>query len=212
MTAVGAVLAGGRGSRIGGAKALVELAGRSLISYPLAAVEEAGLEPVVVAKSDSELPPLSCRVIREPARPRHPLCGIVAALRDTGRRPLVVVGCDMPFAAAGLLAWLGSAPEPLVVPSVGGRMQPLPARYDSALLPALEEALVGGRALRGTLEALRPRLIAEAELARFGDPRRLCFNVNERADLERAARLQQDLPQPVTKPKHGRHGIDTGPA
>jgi molybdopterin-guanine dinucleotide biosynthesis protein A len=185
---VGAVLAGGRGSRIGGAKALVALAGRPLISYPLAAVEEAGLEPVVVAKAGSELPPLSYRAIREPELPTHPLCGIVAALRYAGERALVVVGCDMPFVDAGLLAWLGSAPEPLVVPSVGNRLQPFPARYGSALLPALEEALAEARALIPTLESLQPRVVAEAELARFGDPRRLCFNVNTLADLERATR------------------------
>lgn len=186
---LGAVLAGGRGSRIGGAKALVELAGGPLISYPLAAVEKAGLEPVVVAKADSELPPLNCRVIREPELPRHPLCGIVAALEYASGRPLVAVGCDMPFTAAGLLAWLGSAPEPLVVPSLGDRLQPLPARYDGALLPALEEALAEGRALRATLESLRPRTIAEAELARFGNPERLCFNVNTPADVEQAERM-----------------------
>lgn len=187
--AVGAVLAGGRGSRIGGAKALVQLAGRPLISYPLAAVEEAGLEPVVVAKPDSELPPLSCAVIREPERPQHPLCGIVAALGYAGERPLVAVGCDMPLTGAGLLAWLGSASEPLVIPLLSDRPQPLPARYDGALLPALEEALTEGRALRATLESLRPRTIAEAELARFGDPQRLCFNVNTPADLRRAEEL-----------------------
>lgn len=186
---VGAVLAGGQGSRIGGAKALVELAGRPLISYPLAAVEAAGLEPIVVAKADSELPPLNCRVIREPAGPRHPLCGIIAALRHAKQRPLVVVGCDMPFTGAGLLAWLGSARQPLVIPSVGDRLQPLPARYDSALLPALEEALAEGRALRATLESLRPRTIAEAELARFGNPERLCFNLNTHSDLEQAEAL-----------------------
>ncbi len=186
---VGAVLAGGQGSRIGGAKALVELAGRPLISYPLAAVEAAGLERIVVAKADSALPPLNCRVIREPAGPRHPLCGIIAALRHAKQRPLVVVGCDMPFTGAGLLAWLGSARQPLVIPSVGNRLQPLPARYDSALLPTLEEALAEGRALRATLESLRPRTIAEAELARFGNPERLCFNLNTPADVEQAERM-----------------------
>jgi molybdopterin-guanine dinucleotide biosynthesis protein A len=185
---LGAVLAGGRGSRIGGAKALVELAGRPLISYPLAAVEAAGLEPVVVAKPDSELPPLRCRVIREPAGPRHPLCGIVAALRRAGGRPLVAVGCDMPFAAP-LLAPLAAAPEPLVAASIGDRLQPLPARYSDALLPALEAALREERALRPTLESLRPRTIAETELARLGDPRRLCLNVNTAADLARAERM-----------------------
>jgi CTP:molybdopterin cytidylyltransferase MocA len=40
---LGAVLAGGRGSRIGGGKPTIELAGRPLISYRLAAIEAAGL-------------------------------------------------------------------------------------------------------------------------------------------------------------------------
>lgn len=38
---LGAVLAGGRGARIGGAKATADLAGRPLISYAVAAVEAA---------------------------------------------------------------------------------------------------------------------------------------------------------------------------
>ena len=37
MAVTVAVLAGGRGSRIGGDKALVQLGGRPLIAYPLAA-------------------------------------------------------------------------------------------------------------------------------------------------------------------------------
>jgi molybdenum cofactor guanylyltransferase len=186
---IGAVLAGGRGSRIGGAKAAVELGGRPLISYPLAAVELASLEPVVVAKADSELPPLACPVVHEPELPRHPLCGIVAALRHAGGRPVVVVGCDMPFVDAGLLAWLAAVPEPLAVVSLGGEPQPLLGRYDGALLPALESALARAESLRRTVESLQPRLVGEAELARFGGPRRLCLNVNTRADLERAERL-----------------------
>lgn len=190
---VGAVLAGGHGSRIGGAKAMVELAGRPLIHYPLAAVEEADLEPLVVSKRDSELPPLSCRVIRDPALPRHPLCGIVAALRHADERPVVVIGCDMPFVSPALLAWLGSVSEPLVVPSVGGNPQPLLARYDHGLLPALEAGLASSAPLRRVVESLQPRLVAEDELERFGDPRRLCFNVNTPADVETAERLLEPV-------------------
>lgn len=187
--ALGAVLAGGRGSRLGGEKAAAELGGRPLILYPLEAVEEAGLEPVVVAKRGSELPVLTCRVLHEPDLPRHPLCGIVAALREAAGRPVVAVGCDMPFLDPGLLAWLGAAPEPLVVPVVSGRPQPLLARYDSALLSPLEAAMEGGDPLQRVVEALRPRLVAERDLARFGEPQRLCFNVNDRAGLERAEAL-----------------------
>jgi len=188
-TPLGAVLAGGSGSRLGGAKAMVELGGRPLVQHALAAFEAAGIEPLVVAKPATELPPLRCAVLREPEQPRHPLTGIVAALREAGERPLVVLACDMPLAAPALLAELAAAPEPLVVPAPAGRLQPLQARYSAALLPALELALERQEPLRRSVESLSPRLLGDAELAPFGDPARLFLNVNDGLDLRRAAGL-----------------------
>jgi molybdopterin-guanine dinucleotide biosynthesis protein A len=49
------VLAGGRGSRLGGAKAIADLAGRPLIAYPLDALTAAGLGPFIVAKPNTPL-------------------------------------------------------------------------------------------------------------------------------------------------------------
>ncbi|HEY0391567.1 MAG TPA: NTP transferase domain-containing protein [Solirubrobacterales bacterium] len=187
--ALGAVLAGGRGSRIGGAKATAELAGRPLISYPLAALAAAGIEPFVVAKPASALPPLSCPVIREPELPRHPLCGIVAALRAAEGRPVVVVACDMPLAAPPLLAHLAAANGRLLVPAPAGRLQPLQARYAAELLAALEAALEREEPLRRTVESLTPSLLGEEEIARFGNPGRLFFNVNDGDDLRHAEQL-----------------------
>lgn len=187
--AIGAILAGGAGSRLGGEKALVELGGEPLIGRPLAALRAAGLESIVVAKPETTLPPLDCLVVREPAEPRHPLCGIVAALREAGGRPIVAVACDMPFVAPGLLAALAEAPEPLVVPAIGGDTHPLLARYAPELLPALEAALAREAPLRKTVASLHPRLLDEAELARFGDPGTLLLNVNDSDDLARSARL-----------------------
>jgi molybdopterin-guanine dinucleotide biosynthesis protein A len=187
-TAIGAVLAGGRGERIGGAKALTQLGGRPLISYPLAALNAAGLDPVVIAKRQSPLPELNCPVLREPALPSHPLCGIIAALRWGGGRPLVVVGCDMPFVTGPLLAWLASL-DGLVVPVLDDRLQPLLARYEPAHAGALEIALRRGDSMRGAIAALHPRVVGARELRRFGDPRRFFFNVNERSDLILAERL-----------------------
>jgi molybdopterin-guanine dinucleotide biosynthesis protein A len=191
--ALGVVLAGGGGSRLGGDKALVELGGRPLIAHPLAHLAEAGIEAVVVAKPDSRLPPLDCAVIEEPAEPRHPLCGIVAAMRHAPERTLVAIACDMPFAGPGLLGLLAEMEEPLAVCAVGTETQPLPGRFEPALLSPLEGALERREPLRRTVESLRPRILGGEELERFGDPARLCFNVNSPADLERAAAmLQQD--------------------
>lgn len=183
------MIAGGRGSRIGGAKATVELAGRPLISHSLAAIEEAGLQPLVIAKADTELPPLRCTVIREDRQPRHPLCGVLAALELCGDGPLVIVGCDMPFLPAELLAWLAEQPEALVAPTLEGRVLPFPARYGASLRTGLERALAEECSMANALISLSPRLVGPAELEAFGDPARLCFNVNTTADLAHAEAL-----------------------
>jgi molybdenum cofactor guanylyltransferase len=186
---LGAVLGGGAGSRMEGAKASADLHGQPLIAYPLAALAEAGLEAVVCAKPGDPLPALEAPVLREPEQPRHPLCGIVAALRAGEGRPLVVLACDLPFVPAGLIRLLAAAPEPLLVATLGGRMQPLCGRYDPSLLPELQAALELHEPLARTVEGLEPRLVGGDELERFGDPERILFNVNDPDDLKRAEAL-----------------------
>ena len=125
---LGAVLAGGAATRLGGSKAAVELAGRPLIAYPLAAFAEAGIEAVVVAKPDTELPPLDVPVVTEPAEPRHPLLGIITALEHAAGRPVVVCPCDTPLVTVALLTRLAAASGTATVRG-GQQLHPLLARY-----------------------------------------------------------------------------------
>jgi molybdopterin-guanine dinucleotide biosynthesis protein A len=69
---------------------------------------------------------------------------------------------------------------------VDRRAQPLLARVPVDGLSLLELALAGRRSLRAALLELGPSMLAEAQLQRFGDPPRLCFNINDRADLRTA--------------------------
>ncbi|HXN39698.1 MAG TPA: NTP transferase domain-containing protein, partial [Solirubrobacteraceae bacterium] len=151
------------------------------------------------------LPPLRERIVYEPDSPRHPLCGIVAALRHAGA-PVIAVGCDMPFVSAGMLAWLARTGETelgraaatasprlaeAAVTEVDGRLQPLPALYPPADLPKLERALECECSLQTALQTLAPCVIAEEALAAFGEPRRLCFSVNAPGDLQLARRWME---------------------
>ena len=176
------VLAGGAGSRLGRPKAAATLAGRPLIEHVLAAARDGGLEPVVVAKADSGLPPLDCRIVVEPAAPRHPLCGIIAGLEAIDDDGAVICATDMPFVTGGLLAWLAGLDEPLAV--IAG--QPLPARYGRVIVPALRDALANDESLRALARRLASRHLEIGELAPFGDPRRLLANINTAAELAAA--------------------------
>jgi molybdopterin-guanine dinucleotide biosynthesis protein A len=183
---IGAILAGGSASRLGRPKATVPLGGRPLIEHPLAALRDAGLEPVVVAKADTPLPAIDVTVWHEEAEPVHPLLGVVTALERAEGRAVLVCGCDLPFITARLAEWIATRDVTLAVPRVGGRLQPLFARYAPEVLPSLREALATLAPLQETLAALDPVIVAEAELEPFGDPERLLFNVNTPGDLARA--------------------------
>jgi molybdopterin-guanine dinucleotide biosynthesis protein A len=184
--AIGVVLAGGDGRRIGGDKAMVELEGRALLLYPLAVLRAVLDEVAVVAKQSTILPALDPEVAiwLEADEPRHPLAGIVHALRCARGRPVVVVAGDMPFVTRGLVGALArerSHGAVAVVPRAGGRLQPLCARYDPRALTALA-ACDFGAPVRDVVAALSPRIVDWPDEEPF-------FNVNAPEDILQAAAL-----------------------
>ena len=160
----GVVLAGGLGSRLGGDKPGALLAGRPLISYPLAALRGACPRVAVVCKRSTVLPALGRGVERweEPDEPRHPAAGVAHALQRAGGSVLVCAA-DMPFVSAGdcrrLAAAAAGAPEAsTVVAEAAGWLQPTFAVYRPAALPALRAC--GHAQLTRVVEALAPSLVA----------------------------------------------------
>jgi molybdenum cofactor guanylyltransferase len=178
---------------MGTPKALVEVAGRPMVSRIVSTVGSAGLEPLVVAKPDSPLPRLDCRVLAEPAEPRHPLTGLIAALHTSAGRGVVAIACDMPLVPAKLLTWLAQIEEEIAVCEVDGRLEPLLGRYSPAAASALASRLDEGAAMRDAVDALDPYVVTEDKIARFGDPKSIVFNVNEPGDVERAEGLLKEM-------------------
>lgn len=168
---------------MGKPKAAVELNGRPLASYIVASTRLAGLAPSIVAKEDSRLPALGCPVVCEPAEPRHPLTGIIAALEHFGE-PLVVVACDVPLVPSELLAELGHRRARFAMP-LHPRPQPLVARYTPGLLPRLRQALEQRTPLVTLAERLGGDGLRGPELRGFGDPDRMFANVNDAGELRR---------------------------
>ncbi len=181
---IGVVLAGGSGSRIGGAKATAQLDGQALISYPLAAALGALSSVAVVAKDGVELPQLDQRVELwiEPDEPRHPVIGVIEALRRAEGRAVLIIACDLPLLTSEVVALIASADAEgsvAVLASAAGRPQPLLARYQPAALALLEKFDTDG-AMTEQVMALLPTLVEV--------PAEASFNVNDLEQLKEVSR------------------------
>ena len=164
------------------------LAGRPLVSYPVAALGAVCDRVAVVCKRETDLPELpGAERWAEPAEPRHPLTGIVHAL-ETAAGPVLVCAADMPFvtpdACRSLLAGAASGGALAAVATADGRLQPVFGVYAPAALDVLCAADADAP-LTQTIEALDP--------ARVALPPALVRSVNTREEL---AAAEADLAQP----------------
>ena len=161
---IGAVLAGGRGQRLGGSKPAAQLAGRPLASYPAAALAGVCERVVVLAKTATRLPELpGTERWDEPDEPRHPLTGIVHAL-ERAAVPVLVCAADMPFVTSDALRTLLQAAgsgghAPAVVAVADGVMQPVLGLYAPAALEVFRAAPADAP-LTETVESLDPARVA----------------------------------------------------
>jgi molybdopterin-guanine dinucleotide biosynthesis protein A len=181
---IGVVLAGGSGSRIGGAKATAQLDGQALISYPLAAALGALGSVAVVAKDGVELPQLDQRVELwiEPDQPRHPVVGVIEALRRAEGRAVLIIACDLPLLTRDVVALVAGADAEgsvAVLASAAGRPQPLLARYEPAALELLLGFDTDGPMTEQVM-ALLPTLVEV--------PAEASFNVNDLEQLKEVSR------------------------
>ena len=180
---IGALLAGGSGSRLGaGSKAAALVGGQPLASYPARALGEVCERVAVVCKRDTQLPDLpGTERWEEPDEPRHPLTGILHALATAGG-PVLVCAADMPFVTADACRTLlqAAGATPAVLATADGVLQPTFGLYAPAALEVLRAAPPDAPLTR-TVEALDP--------ARVALPAALVRSVNTPEDLAEAEAL-----------------------
>ncbi len=102
--AVGFVLAGGRSSRMGADKALVELCGEPLVVHALRILHHAGLSVSIVggrSSLDAFAP-----VVADIEPDRGPLTGVTSALAELSSRIAVFIPIDMPLLPPSLVTLL----------------------------------------------------------------------------------------------------------
>jgi molybdopterin-guanine dinucleotide biosynthesis protein A len=161
----GLLLTGGASRRLGVDKATLLLDGERLVDRLARVLAGIATTVVEVGPGYSNL-----EAVREEPPGSGPLAALVAGAAalsagDDGTPAVLVLAVDLPFVDAAVLAWLASHPAPgTVVPVVGGRPQPLCARYShDALAVAPELVAAGERSMRALLSRVDVHEATEAE-------------------------------------------------
>ncbi len=212
----GVLLAGGSSRRLGRDKALVRLAGKTLLESgveKLAAV--CGRVVVSVGSRRLALPP-GVSAVSDRLPDRGPLAGLEAGLQAGEGGPALVLACDLPgmtievlealverhreLPSAGPSSDTSSLADAIVLRS-GGRIQPLCGLYAVSCLPVVRACLDGNRlAVAAALDELGVLWLDVEPGAPLYHPR-LLQNVNAPEDLA------EDLLENPDSERNGSPGI-----
>ena len=183
-----AVLAGGRGVRIGGGKPMRSLAGSTLVDHAVRRARSWDAPNVLVLRTLDQTPSTAMAVVLDDPSIPGPLGGLAAALawgREMGAGAVLTLPCDMPFLPQDLPHRLGAALAPgvsVAMAASGGRRHPVCALWRPSVLDTLRRRAAQGRlSLNGLAEDAGAATVvwSEAEPDPF-------FNINAQDDLARA--------------------------
>jgi len=195
------VLAGGKGLRLGRReKALETVDSKSLLQRVVSQISPFSDDIIIVTARGKSLSRFDSgsgfRIVADAYPGRGALVGLGTGLAASNSWYNLVVACDMPFLNQALLRYMLelSAGFDLVVPRVGGLVEPLHAVYSKNCLAPVEGLLERGeRRLSPLFGLVKVRYVEAEEIDRF-DPEHLSFfNVNTEADLERAKQLAKGI-------------------
>jgi molybdopterin-guanine dinucleotide biosynthesis protein A len=188
----GIVLAGGQSSRLGMDKSFVNANGQPLIEHIVAKLTKLSDDVIIVTNSPENYNHLEAKLVGDIYPGKVALGGIYSGLRAATNAHSLIVACDMPFLDLNLLRYmiLLASGHDVVIPRIGGLVEPLHAIYSKSCLEPIDRLLArGGLKIVDFFPEVRVRYVEESEVDIF-DPQHLSFfNVNTPSDLAKMKKL-----------------------
>ena len=204
----GIVLAGGKSSRLGREKALEWIAGRRLIERVVDTLGLVSHEVLVVTSSEQFDTVASLHLKAKTTVDIYPgkaaFGGIYTGLANASTQYGLVVACDMPFLNSALLCYLVQiAPGfDIVIPRVGGKIEPLHAVYSKDCLTVIQQLLDRNiLQLLLLLDLVKTRYVSDEEVDKFDSKHRSFFNINTENDLVEARKVTEQIERDAIKGK-----------
>lgn len=193
----GVILAGGNATRMGGeSKGLISIVGPPIIRVTASVLSRVFHEVWIVTNSPEEHAFMGLSMTQDVYARCGSLGGIHAGLTACRAPYVFIIGCDMPFpseAAVRLTVSFVSETRDVVIPRIGGHLEPLHAIYSKRCLPHIESLI---RRSNFKILNLFPQVhvyeIPESEFTRVDPLLRFTINVNTPEDVRKARLLAAD--------------------
>jgi len=185
-SAVGFVMAGGRSERMGRDKALLPRGSSTLLDHAVARLRSACSDVRILCGPERRYEGHGADVIVDAIPGAGPLGGVYSGLRSLGGAPGLFLAVDLPDVPEALLAHLLALASgwDAVVPVHAAGEEPLCAVYAPTCAEPIRRCLESGQLkMTSFWPDVRVRRVDDAEIAAFGDPRRVFRNLNAPEDL-----------------------------
>lgn len=175
------ILAGGKSSRMGKNKALLEFESDTFIGH--AVNEFRGHEIIISASGQNEYEKLPAKIVNDENKDIGPIEGIRQVLKVASEDYIFICACDMPFITAKIADYIAefiSSDYDCYVITDEDRMHPLCAIYSKRVLPVIEKLIANGdHKLRLILDNSRTKFIS---LGNTNFEKKIVRNVNTKEE------------------------------
>jgi molybdenum cofactor guanylyltransferase len=182
----GIILAGGRSSRYGSNKALVELNGTRLIERAVEVMKSIFQEVILVTNTPADYAFLNLPMLPDLIKGLGPIGGVYTGLETISGKAGFIIACDMPFLHKNLIRHMVQVRQKFdaVVPRIGWMIEPLHALYTKKCLPVIKASIDAHEyQIAKCFQKLCVKYLEKEELLAFDPELMSFFNINEPKDL-----------------------------
>ncbi|MEI7897388.1 MAG: molybdenum cofactor guanylyltransferase [bacterium] len=140
----GIILSGGKGTRVGRDKGLIELNGRKMVEYAIDILSPFCTE-IIISSNNPDYHSVASRIVPDISAGYGPMMGVYSALKSSSTTLNLILAVDNIFVTGAFYRYLLSKNLPecmIAVPYVNDKyFEPLVGYYSKGCIPAMEQMM-----------------------------------------------------------------------
>ncbi|MBI2419038.1 MAG: molybdenum cofactor guanylyltransferase [Ignavibacteriales bacterium] len=183
----GIILAGGKSSRMGTSKSLLNLGDKTLIETTAGLLQSLFSKIYIITNSPSEYSFLHLPAFEDVYKEKGPLAGIHSGLLHSGTETNFIISCDMPLMTKEMIAYIvdNSLGNTATYCHAAGYHQPLAGVYLKSLIAEIEPVICSNEAsdksFHRFLHTINAKILHPQNMPFYHDE--IFFNVNSPKDF-----------------------------